>query len=70
MSAAAQPPREGWDVRPATRADLPAVLDLQRTQLRDALEDHGEGFLTVAHTLAQLAALNAPVPHTVAVGDG
>ena len=57
-------------MRPATPADLPAVLALQRTQLRGALSDYGEGFLTVAHTLDQLAALNAPVPHTVAFGEG
>jgi GNAT superfamily N-acetyltransferase len=55
------------------RADLPAILSLQKRWLKRNLsleESRTEGFLTVEHTLDQLSSLHAHAPAIVALhGD-
>ena len=59
-------------IRSAKEEDLQGILAIQRANLRDVLSSETmrtDGFLTVAHTEADLALLNKPVAHSVAVSD-
>jgi L-amino acid N-acyltransferase YncA len=58
--------------RPATLADLPKILALQKENLEqsvDAAEAREQGFVTVVHTLEKLKQMHALAPSIVA-GEG
>lgn len=58
----------GVEVRAATAADFDAILGLQAVNLRGALDELHDGFLTVRHRRGDLERFGRPVPHIVARG--
>lgn len=58
--------------RVATAADLPHILTLQHLAHRNTVtEDEAltDGFVSWMHDLETLTALNAPIPHTIAIDE-